>query len=82
MWILTGKRYIFGHKTYHMSISQNCLLLFMNFSTFVRVCVSAYVVEKQESACLRTVGVYVYVALTLNVHGRKSMLRKAMTGNL
>ena len=43
-------------KTYHMSDSQICLSLFLNFSIFVGFCVLAYVVEKHASACLRNGG--------------------------
>ena len=65
-----------------MSYSQNCLSLFLILSTFIRVCVLAYVVEKLTSVCFSTVGVQIYVALKLKVNGRKIMLRKVMTGNL
>ena len=73
----------FHIKTYHMSNSQNCWSLFLIFSSFVRVCVSAYVVKKHALLCLRTVASYFYLALTLKVHCRCIVdLRKFTRRNL
>ena len=46
----------FHMKTSHMSNSQICLSLFLNFSTFYRVCVLTYVIEKYASTYLRNGG--------------------------
>ena len=47
----------FHIKNYHMSNSQNCLSLILKLSIFVRIYVSAYVVEKHASVCFSTIGV-------------------------
>ena len=70
----------FHIKTYHMSNSQNCWSLFLIFSSFVRVCVSAYVVKKHALLCLRTVASYIYLALTLKVHCRCIVDLRKFTG--
>ena len=62
MWASAGKcgemsvMCKFHIKTYHMSNSQNCLSLFQNFSTFYRVCVLTYVIERYASTYLRNGG--------------------------
>ena len=70
----------FHIKSYHMSNSQNCLSLILEFSTFIRIYVSAYVVENMlQFVFRRQESKFKFRSLYLKVNGRKILLRKVMT---